>query len=96
MIDDKLGSMREAQVRVAAELGARGWPAVFYAEVFGYPSPGDQWLAVVDLNSEMHGEIQVRFSTPFKVNVDNDTAMRRLNKLFWAGCRTRAVEAMDS
>jgi hypothetical protein len=32
----------------------------------------------VDL-SECGGEIQIRFSTPFTVDVDDDDAMKRLN-----------------
>jgi hypothetical protein len=88
---DKCADMRRAQFAVAAELFALGWPAVFYSEVCGYPSPGDQWLAVIDLTNEMLGEIQIRFETPFKVDVDDDAQMKRLNRLFWAGCRTRRV-----
>jgi hypothetical protein len=98
MIDDQLGSMREAQFRVAEELAARGWPAVFYTEVMAYPAApsGTQWLALLDLSDEMHGEIQVRFSTSFKVDVDDDAAMARFNVLFWRGCKTRVLICGDS
>jgi hypothetical protein len=88
VIDDQRGSMRQAQFAVAKELAARGWPEVNYTEVAGYSSRGDEWLAIVDF-TEFGGEIQIRFSTPLCVNVDDDDAMRRLNRLFWDGCKTR-------
>jgi hypothetical protein len=51
-----------AQFAVAEELAARGWPEVSYTEVAGYPSRGDEWLAIVDIEP-FGGKIQIRFSS---------------------------------
>jgi hypothetical protein len=39
VIDDQLGSMRQAQFAVAKELAARGWPEVNYTEVAAIHRP---------------------------------------------------------
>ena len=90
MIDVSMSSLREAQFRLAAELAARGWPAVAYFEV--YPTGNEKdcrsWLAIVDLDDG--DEIRTTFETPFAVDAIDDRKWRRLNHLFWSGINIKS------
>jgi hypothetical protein len=91
MIEPRLHSMKLAQLRIAAELQARGWPAVDHCEIYSYPDCEHRsWLAIVDLSDG--SEVSAPpFVVPWSIDPDTDEEKyRRLNCLFWAGCKVHA------
>ena len=47
-LDPRLSSMRLAQLKLATELAARGWPPLVFSEVLPYPCLDNRgWLVVV-------------------------------------------------
>ena len=48
-LDPRLSSMRLAQLKLATELAARGWPPLVFSEVLPYPCVDNRgWLVVVE------------------------------------------------
>ena len=94
-LDPRLSSMRLAQLKLATELAARGWPPLVFSEVLPYPCVDNRgWLVVVE--TEAGEQIVIGFTTPFAIDCEDTAKIARLNQLFWDGCRLSEEHAAET